>query len=149
MKIMTLLLTALVFFSLNSCESPSLMGKKVKKEYFTGGKVRSEFIMDDDTEQNGLLKMYGYGGHLTSTVHIRNGVKNGLETGFDKKKRVLWKQTYINGKLHGLQQALYPNGEVMISYTYNNGFKHGPAYTYKRNGKIDKRAIYRNGRLIN
>ena len=47
--------------------------------------------MDDDTEQNGLLKRYGYNGNVTSTVTIHNGVKDGVETGFDDHGRVIWK----------------------------------------------------------
>jgi len=36
-----LLLLSLLFFT--ACESPAPFGKKVKKEYFTNGEVRSEF----------------------------------------------------------------------------------------------------------
>ena len=141
-----LILFSLIFFT--ACEGPSL-GGKVKKEYFTGGKIRSEFFMTDATGQNGLLKKYGYEGHLTSTVNITNGVKNGMETWYDNKGRVIMKVPYVNGRKHGIQKAFYPNGDVMISYNYKSGLKHGPAYAYRKDGYLHKRVIYRNDRLSN
>jgi antitoxin component YwqK of YwqJK toxin-antitoxin module len=150
MKQLSLLFSIFILLSLSSCESaPSLSGKKVKKEYFTGGKIRTEFIMDDNTEQNGLLKKYGYNGNVTSTVTIHNGVKDGIETGFDEKGRIIWKLNYINGKQHGQQYAYYPNGDVMVSYTYVNGLKHGTAQTYRQNGSVHKKVLYKNDKLAN
>ena len=131
------------------CSTPSLMGKKVKKEYFTGGQIRSEFIMDDDTEQNGLLKQYGYNGNVTSTVPIHNGVKDGVETGFDDHGRVIWKLNYVNGKQEGKQYAYYPNGDVMVSYTYVGGLKHGEAMSYNKDGSINRKVMYRHGKIVN
>ena len=149
MKIKNLFILSTLIFSLISCDSPSLFGKKVKKDYFTGGKVRSEFIMDDETEQNGVFKTYGYEGELVSVVVIHNGVKDGVETGYDKKKRVIWKTPYVNGKEHGVAKAFYPNGEVMVSYTYKNGFKEGYAYTYYKDRRIDRKVLYRRNKIIN
>ena len=149
MKIQNLLILSILILLFNSCESPSLFGKKVKKDYFTGGQIRSEFIMDDDTEQNGLLKTYGYEGELTSTVYLHNGVKNGMEIGYDKKKRILWKTPYVNGKKHGVSKAFYPNGEVMVSYTYVNSYKEGYAYTYYRDGRVERKVLFRRGKIVN
>ena len=78
MKQLSLFLSIFVLLFLSACEGPGLSGKTVKKEYFTGGQIRSEFIMDDKTGQNGLLKEYGYDGHVISSVNIRNGVPNGI-----------------------------------------------------------------------
>jgi len=150
MKKFTLLLAMFVLLLVTGCvSSPSLSGKKVKKEYFTGGKVRTEFIMDDATGQNGLLKKYGYNGNITSTVTIHNGVKNGVETGFDERGRVLWKLTFVNGKQDGQQYAYYPNGDVMVSYTYVNGIKQGSAKTYNKDGSVHKHVIYKNDKIVN
>jgi len=142
-------LSFMLFFFFTACSSPELIGKSVKKEYFTGGKIRSEFIMDDDTGQNGLLRQFGYTGTKTSEVAIKNGVKNGIETGYDESGRVLWKQNYVNGNLEGLQKAFYPNGDPMVTFTYVNGLKNGPAQTYNIDGTINRRVIYRNGKLAN
>ena len=149
MKKLSLLLSTLILLAFTACSSPGFSGKEVKKEYFTNGQVMSEFIMDDDTEQNGVLKKYGYNGELTSTVTIRNGVKDGYETGYDIKKRLLWKHNYINGRQHGQQYAYYPNGDVMYSYTYQNGMKNGVAQTYNKDGSVYRKVMYRNGRIIN
>lgn len=145
----SLFLSIFVLFFFSACTSPSLLGKTVKKEYFTGGKIRSEFIMDDNTGQNGLLKQYGYTGHMTSEVAIRNGVKHGIETGYDEEGRVLWKFNYVNGNQEGIQKAFYPNGDLMITYTYVNGLKHGPAQTYGKDGSIHTRVMYKNDKLSN
>jgi len=149
MKQLSLWLSIFVLLSLTACDGPSLSGKTVKKEYFTGGGLRSEYIMDDKSGLNGLMKKYGYDGHLTSTVRIQDGVKNGPETGYDDHGRTLWKLNYINGRQEGIQSAYYPNGDLMVTYTYRNGVKQGPAQTYRRDGKVDKKVMYRNGKLAN
>lgn len=149
MKYLSLLLSVFVLLSFTACDSPGMSKKMVKKEYFTGGKIRSEFIMDDKTGLNGLMKKYGYEGHVTSTAQIRNGVQDGLETGYDSKGRVLWRQSYVNGRQEGIQKAYYPNGDLMITYTYRNGVKEGIAQTYRQDGKVDKRVMYRNDRIVN
>jgi len=149
MKRLSFLLSIFTLLLLTGCDSPSLMGKEVKKTYFTGGQVATEFIMDDDTGQNGLLKKYGYNGNVTSTVTIHNGVKDGVETGFDEKGRAIWKLTYINGKQNGIQKAFYPNGDLMVSYVYKNGVKDGPAQTYNRDGSINRKVMYHQGKIIN
>ena len=149
MKYFYTLLFMLLVFGFTACETPHLFGKKVKKEYFQGGKLHSKFIMDDDTEQNGVLQLYGYDGHLTSIVTIHNGVKDGIETGYDGKKRVLWKYRYINGRQHGIQKAFYPNGEQMIVYSYKNGIRDGFAYSYNKDGTLHQKVLYRHGIIVN
>ena len=152
MKKITFFLSLFILLALNGCSSSGLsvpFGKKVKKEYFTGGQIRSEFIMDDDTGQNGTLKKYGYDGKLTSIAHIRNGVRDGIETWYDKKGRVLMRVPYVNGKKHGVQEAYYENGDVMVSYTYENGIKNGPATSYNKDGSIHTQVMYEHGRIVN
>ncbi|WP_295420506.1 hypothetical protein [Sulfurovum sp.] len=151
MKKLSMFLSLLLMVFVTGCSTPDLsssFGKKVKKEYFTGGKIRSEFIMSDNSGQNGLLKKYGYDGHLTSIAHIKNGVNDGEETWFDKQGRVLMKVPYVNGKKHGVQEAYYPNGDVMISTTYVNGVKHGKAVAYNKDGSIHRQVTFRNGKIV-
>jgi antitoxin component YwqK of YwqJK toxin-antitoxin module len=146
LRFLAMIIFASLFFS--GCEAPSLSSdKKVKKTYFTGGKIQSEFIMDDKTGQNGLLKKYGYNGKMTSMATIRNGVINGYETGYDEEGRILWKYTYVNGNQDGIQEAYYPNGTVMLSFTYVNGIKHGEASSYRVDGALQKKVMYKNGKL--
>ena len=149
MKKLSLFLSIFVLLFLNACQGPSLSDETVKKEYYTGGQIRSEFIMNDASGQNGLRKEYGYDGHVRSTVHIRNGVPHGIATGYDESGRVLSKVTYINGKKDGMSEAYYQNGDVMVSYTYVNGIKEGPAQTYNKDGSIHRRVIYRNDKIVN
>ena len=150
MKALSLFLVLFSLFFFTACEGPSVGGKgKVKKEYYTGGKIRSEFIMTDSSGHNGLLKKYGYESHLTSTVNIRNGVKHGTETWYDNKGRVIQKVPYINGEKHGVQTGHYPNGDVMMSITYQSNVAHGKATKYNQDGTINQQVVYRNGRIVN
>ncbi len=143
-----LALTIMSMLFLTACDSPSF-GKNVEKEYYTGGKVRSEFIWSDSSGQNGVKKTYGFSGELTSAVQVLNGVPHGIMTIYDSKRRVIRQIPYVNGKVHGVDKSFYPNGDRMITYTYQYGIKNGNAYTYNSNGSVCKKAIYKNDRLIN
>jgi len=152
MKKLSFFLAIIVLIFLNACSTSSgsmPFGSKVKKEYFTGGQLRSEFIMTDNSEQNGLLKKYGYNGKLTSTVQKKNGVKSGIETLYDQEGRVLRKVPYVNGQKHGVLYAYYTNGDVMASITYRNHIRHGKAVKYNKNGTINQQAMFKNGRMVN
>lgn len=149
MKTLSLFLSMFVLLFFTACEGPGLSDKSVKKEYYTGGKLRSEFIMDDKSGQNGTLKKYGYDGHITSISKIQNGVPHGEEKGYDANGRTLWKTTYVNGKKEGMEEAYYPNGDLMVSYTYVNGMRDGPAQTYNKDGSIHKRVIFENNKIVN
>lgn len=141
-----LLLFSLIFFT--ACEGPSL-GGKVEKKYFTGGKIKSEFIMTDSSGQNGQLKKYGYAGHLTSVVQIQNGVKNGMEIMYDSKARVISKTPYVNGRIHGTKKDFYPNGETMGAIPYQYGMKDGTAFAYNKDGTVYRKVIFRKDRMLN
>ena len=149
MKKLYLSLAALILLSFTACSSPGLSGKKVKKEYFTNGQIRTEFIMDDNTEKNGLFKRYGYDGKLTSKVYIRNGVKDGIETWYDNQNREIRKVPYINGRIHGTLTELYENGETMVTIPYQYGIRHGDAFAYNKDGSVHKKVTYQNGKIVN
>jgi len=145
-SLLALLFSLLLF---TACEGPSLAGGKVKKEYFTNGQLRSEFIMSDSTGQNGLKKMYGPDGKLTSTVPIRNGVKNGIEKLYDEDGRVLKTTPYVMGRKDGDEKGYFPNGTVWFILPYRKGVLNGKAYIYRQDGSVVRKGIYRNNRLVN
>jgi len=142
-----LALFTLLFFS--GCESPSLLGNKVEKKYYTGGQLMSEFIWSDSSGKNGTQKLYGFEGQQISTVNITNGVKNGIESHFDTKGRVIRQIPYVNGEIHGIDKIFYANGDRKITYTYKHGLRDGYAYAYYPDGSIAKKALYKRGRLAN
>ncbi len=144
----TFILSLFVLFFLTACDTPSF-GKKVEKKYYTGGKVRSEFIWSDSTGKNGIKRTYGYEGHMTSSVNITNGVNNGIMTIYDKEGRVIKQTPYVNGQINGIEKAFYPNGDRMITFTYQNGMKNGYAYTYYPSGQVCRKAKYKNNQLLN
>jgi antitoxin component YwqK of YwqJK toxin-antitoxin module len=133
----------------SSTPAPSFAGQKVKKEYYTGGMLRSEFIMTDNTGMNGTLKRYGFDGKLTSIVTMKNGVKHGIERLFDPNGRVIRTIPYVNGRIHGVATKYYPNGDPMVTITYKGGYKEGPAIKYRKDGKIYEKVMFRNDRMVN
>lgn len=144
----TILATFSLLFLFTACSQPSLSSGKVKKTYYTGGKLRSEFIMTDVSKKNGILKQYGYEGRLTSSAHIQNGVKHGIETWYDEEGRVIMKVPYVNGEKEGNEYAYYPNGDVMIATPYKQNMKHGTAKKFYQDGRIQGSATYRYGKRV-
>jgi antitoxin component YwqK of YwqJK toxin-antitoxin module len=124
-------------------------GKSVKKEYYTGGEVRSEFIMDDKTGKNGILKEYRYNGILASTVRMRNGVNDGMKIIYDDNGLVIRKIPYVNGKIDGTLQDLYPNGEILATTPYKNGMRNGQAFSYSKDGSVYRSVTFKDDRIVN
>ena len=149
MKKLSLLLSIFVLLSLTACDGPSLSGKTVEKKYYTGGGLQSEYIMDDKSRKNGILKKYGYNGKLTSAVYIRNGVKSGMETWYDPHGRTIRQRPYANGRIHGTARELYQNGDTMVTIPYQNGVRNGKAYKYNKDGSVYQVVIFRNDKIIN
>ncbi|MFT7880152.1 MAG: hypothetical protein ABXS91_07145 [Sulfurimonas sp.] len=154
MKKFSFLLSFLLVFLFNGCNgttASSLSPKKdvvdVKKEYYTGGMLRSEFLMYDKTGMNGLRKIYGYNGKLTSKAEIQNGVKHGKETVYDDDGRVRLVKPYIKGRIDGVATAYYDNGSPMMTITYLKGVKHGPATKYNKDGSVFEKKVFTHGRM--
>ncbi len=132
-----------------SVNTPSTSNSKdVVREYFTGGKLMSEFFTTDQSTQSGILKRYGYDGKLTSTAQIKYGRKNGIETMYDPGGGVLQKTPYVNDVVNGEQIAYYENGSPMISVQYVDGVKNGSYKTYKRDGSLYKESLFKDGKLV-
>jgi len=149
MKKLFLSLLVFVLFVLNGCSEPSLGGKTVKKEYYTGGQIRSEFIMDDNSGKNGNFKEYRYNGILASTVRIRNGVNDGMKLIYDNNGLVIRKIPYVNGKIDGTVKDLYPNGEVLATIPYKNGMRNGQAFSYSKDGSVYRSVTFKDDRIVN
>ncbi|UFH59177.1 toxin-antitoxin system YwqK family antitoxin [Sulfurovum mangrovi] len=154
MKKFSFLLPFLLLFLFNGCNSTtshSLNPKKrvvdVKKEYYTGGMLRSEFLMYDKSGMNGLRKLYGYKGTLTSKVEIQNGVKHGKETIYDDEGRVRLVKPYIKGRIDGIATVYYENALPMMTITYVKGVKHGPATKYNRDGSVFEKKVFSHGKM--
>jgi len=147
-KKLSLLLSIFTILFFTGCESPSLFGGKVETEYFTGGQISSTYTWSDESGKNGILRKFGYDGKMTSSVHIRNGVKDGIETLYDPHGRVIKQIPYVNGRIHGIEKAFYPNGSRMITYTYQYGMKNGYAFAYNMDGTVSKKAKFKNNKLV-
>ncbi len=114
MKHICLLLPLSILISFTACVEvePRPFDRVVSKEYFAGGKIRSKFIVTDKTGQTGLLKEYAKKGHIVSTVQMRDGVKHGLERGYDSLGRVLWEKHYVDGKEDVSKKVYYPGSKL-------------------------------------
>lgn len=154
-RMFSFLLSLLVIAIFSGCSStttsnvtPSKSVVKVKKTYYTGGMLRSEFLMYDKSGMNGLRKEYGYKGTLTSKVEIKNGVKNGTETLYDEQGRTRLHRPYVNGRIHGKATAYYENSTPMMTIMYVKGLKHGPAIKYNKNGSVFEKRTFRHGKMV-
>jgi len=149
MKKLCLSLLVFILFVLNGCTEPSIGGNMVKKEYYTGGQIRSEFIMDDKTGKNGILKEYRYNGILASTVRVTNGVNNGMKLIYDNDGLIIRKIPYVNGRIDGTVKDLYPNGEILATIPYKNGVRNGQAFSYSRDGSVYRSVTFKDDRIVN
>ena len=147
-KKLSLLLFLFTILFFTGCDTPNPFGGKVEKEYFTGGQISSTYTWSDENGKNGILRKFGYDGHMTSSVHIKNGVKDGIETLYDSYGRVIKQIPYMNGRIHGIEKAFYPNGSRMITYTYQYGMKNGYAFAYNPDGTVNKKAKFKNDKLV-
>ncbi|HHO41769.1 MAG TPA: toxin-antitoxin system YwqK family antitoxin [Epsilonproteobacteria bacterium] len=147
--ILSTIFMVLIFAGCSSTQSPNASTSKsdnVIREYYTGGGLLSELIITDKETQSGILKRYGYDQKLTSTVEVRHGKKNGIETMYDPDGRVILKTPFANGIQQGVQTAYYANGSPMFTVTYVNGIKHGPAKSYLADGNIKETIMFENDR---
>lgn len=149
MKYFSFLLALSSLFFFTACDGPSLSGKTVTKEYYTGGQIRTEYIMDDKAGRNGLIKRYGYEGNVISTETIRNGVKDGYMKLYNSKGLVIRIKPYVNGRVQGTQKDLYENGDILATVPYVNGVRNGVAYVYRKDGSVDRRVTFKNDRMVN
>ena len=146
--IMFLSIVGVLFSGCSSQKSVSPDNKSyvsVKKTYFQGGALSSEFLMTDKSGQNGIMRKYGYDGKVTSNTDIKNGVKHGYETLYQNNGLLLKKTPYVNGFIQGTEYIYYAGGAVMVTTPYASGKKHGKAVAYNPNGTVNKTAIFNNG----
>jgi antitoxin component YwqK of YwqJK toxin-antitoxin module len=145
-RFLLVLLTAWLFVG---CSAPSLVnGKRVKREYFPKGQLKSEFIKDDATGKNGILKEYGLDGKVISVTPLRNGIKNGVQKLYDNQGRLAVETTYVDGRKNGPQKAYYENGKLWYILPFKNDKLHGHAVMYDRKGRIIRQADYVNGKRV-
>jgi len=141
-------ITVAALLWITGCTPPSLDGKRVKREYFPKGQLKSEFIMDDNSGKNGILKEYGLEGKVIVVTPIRNGVKNGVQKRYDNEGRLALETTYVNGIKNGPQRAYYDNGQLWYILPFKNGVLDGHAVMYDRKGKRIREAYYKNGKRV-
>jgi len=142
-------ISLVVMLIVSGCTTPSFIdGKRVKREYFPKGQLKSEFIMSDFSGKSGILKEYGLDGELLASTTIRNGVKDGVKKVYYKDGSVAVETTYKEGKKDGPQRAYYQNGKRWYVLPFKNGIMDGHAVMYDQNGRIIKEAYYKNGQQV-
>lgn len=153
MKTLTLSLLSFLFLACSSANIPNPMSNvfkdDVKREYYTGGKVRSEYIKSNKEGTSGVIKQYGYDGKILSTTTIENGTKHGDESYYSPDGRILKKIPYSNGRKEGVVEMYYPSGSLMVQISYIKNIKHGTAIKYNQDGSINDKAVFQNGKLMN
>ncbi len=102
---------------------PSFSSAEVKKEYYPGGKLKSE----------------------------QNYIKDKLEgtgKGYYESGKLQWEENYKNGKLEGIARGYYESGKLQAEANFKNGKKDGTLKVYYESGEIKLIETYKNGKKI-
>lgn len=84
-------------------------------------------------------------GHLIATDNERKMIGEYKE--LDKKGRVKYTCTYVEGKEHGMSKGYYENGQTHWEVEYVNGKREGEFKQYYEDGKLRSRWFYIDGKI--
>lgn len=153
------------------CLSQLSCTEKIKKEYDSNGKLRSEREIDDG-EYNGFYKIYNENeiliesgnlingkkngevkyfdelGNLIKTAKFENGIPNGLVETFFQNGNKQSKGYFKDGLQDGLTQAWYENGAKKSITNHKRGNRNGECFIFFENGNLKKECEYIDGELI-
>ena len=146
-----ILLMALAFLVLASCDSGDGKVKKVKigadekvLESYANGTPR---IVRVFKEQNGKSdfeyeKEYYEDGNLLKEGAIVDNGKDGLWKSYYRDGTLWTEGNYERGKRDGMIKSYYPNGKIKYEGAFEKGEKAGQWKFYKEDGSFDKMANY-------
>ena len=81
---------------------------------------------------------------------LRNGVKQGLWSSYNKKAQLLDKGSYSNGVEEGFWSYYYDNGQVAAKGKYKNGHWEGTWISFHPTGMLSKEetGTYKDGKKV-
>lgn len=114
-----------------------------KKTFKKDGQIDAEFQY---AGKNGVFEMKTNNGLVTSSVELKNGIRNGKETVKSIDGLLISQGTYVNEKLHGPIKRYFPNGKLVFEGNYYSGKLHGDANYYDTAGSLRVKTSYAFGK---
>ena len=133
--------------------------RKIKKEYFENGVLKSEANFRG-SRRDGVTRRYYENGFLMIEANFRNGEPHGkfreyyennnmmAEEVYDGGQLIIQKRFDRNGKLNDVARRYYQNGQIRIEAGFREGKPEGITREYHENGSLMAEEYYRNGTLI-
>ena len=100
-----------------------------------------------DEPITGKFQAYHKNGKLMSESHYVNGLKDGVEKGWDPYGKLRLETNFKNGKNHGVARNWHPNGQLMNETSFVNGLTHGLSRTWHNNGERNTQTDYNYGKI--
>jgi len=148
MKSRYFFLFLLLVFAISACTDKSVSSgqDEMKKEvmvYFNDSitpKIVWEYSSDDSLDI--IASHYYYTGALQMKGHIKNGVRNGKWTAWDKEGRMLSTGHYVDGMENGMWTVWFPSGKKRYEGLFKDGKRSGLWKFYDENGQLIKEIEY-------
>jgi antitoxin component YwqK of YwqJK toxin-antitoxin module len=133
--------------------------RKIKKEYFENGVLKSEANFRG-SRRDGMTRRYYENGFLMIEANFRNGEPHGTfreyyenavlmaEEVYNDGQLIIQKRFDRNGKLNDVARRYYQNGQIRIEAGFRNGKPEGITREYHENGSLMAEEYYRNGALM-
>ena len=139
MKLINLLLVWLVLYS---CSSVNKQEKKIKKEYFEDGSLKTEQEYIFDTIQEGYYKRYFNNGQLEIEIPYVNNKKNGLVKEYYSSGTLFSKVPYLDGLKSGVAKWFHENGKLSSEIIFKNDIKTSEGFGFHENGVVSAYIFY-------
>ncbi len=93
-----------------------------------------------------VQKSFYYSGKIREIRHVRNGVRQGLQTAFWENGKKRFEYTAMNDAYEGELKEWAENGQLFHLAHYKNGQEEGVQKMWHQNGKIRSNFVIINGR---
>jgi hypothetical protein len=113
----------------------SCSNKRVEKEYYSNGQVKSKIYLENG-KLDGEAKFYYKNGQLKFTKKFENGKLNGELKGYYKNGKVKEVGQFNHGQQNGMIKWYYKNGQLKRVNEYKNGKMDGIIKEYYKSGKL-------------
>lgn len=124
----------------------------IESKYIVYG--NSKFHLDSKTEykdglKNGLQTRYNREGKKFATVNYQNNQKNGFETYYYPDGSIRLEVEYKNGKRNGQMRSFNPDGVLVRSGSYKDDLEEGYFKVFSTKGKLISLTMYTYGKQNN
>ncbi|MCL2245690.1 MAG: toxin-antitoxin system YwqK family antitoxin [Lentimicrobiaceae bacterium] len=117
---------------------------KVKREYYSRGKIKSETHYRFGKETGTTTYYHNHYPTKTMEIEMKRGKRNGkfVKRYFDGNPEL--EATYKNDLLEGVETHYYKNGNISLKTHYKKGVKNGPVTSWFSNGIIRESGAFVN-----